>query len=258
MPRLQRRLLTLTALALVLGASHAGARGLAQIRESGVLRVATPGDIPPFTVGTEGGFGGFEIELVERLAGDLGVRVAYTRTRSDGLIQALQEDRADVALGALAHTSARENKTDFTRPTLCAGVSLVSLDARLGEPRQLAGKTIGVSAGTVMQAYVQKFPFEKRVLVFPTSEDLMMGVLTRNVDATFAYSAMQLAIRRQFPKVSVHFGPELWSVPIGLMLREDNDSTRAALNTSLERLVGTPAYSALMTKYFGKDMRCKG
>lgn len=255
MAQTPRRLLTLTALALVLGVPHAGARTLAQIKESGVLRVATPGDIPPFTMTLGTRFGGFEIELAKRLAGDLGVNVAYGRTRSDGLIRALQDDRADVAL---AHTSARENRTDFTRPTLCAGVSLVSLDAGLGEPRQLAGRTIGVSAGTVMQAYVHKFPFEKRVTVSSTNDDLIMGVLTRNVDATFAYSAMELAVRRQFPRVPVHFGPELWSVPLGLMLRQDNDSTRLALNASLDRLARAPASTALMTKYFGKDMRCKG
>ncbi|MEF2279143.1 ABC transporter substrate-binding protein [Deinococcus sp. YIM 134068] len=232
--------LTLTTFALALCAPHAGARPLSAIKESGVLRVATPGDIPPFTMGTSVQPSGFEIELIEQLAADLGVNVSYERVRLDGLTKALQENRADVALGALAHTSTRENRTDFTRPTVCAGVALVSLDPRLKEPKQLVGKTIGVSAGSVMQAYVQKFPFEKRVTVYSTNEELTMAVLTRNVDATFVYSAMQLALKRQFPKVPVNFGPELWSVPIGMMLGEDSDSTRLALNASLDRFAKTP------------------
>ncbi|WP_102127342.1 ABC transporter substrate-binding protein [Deinococcus planocerae] len=257
MPTRRSPLALTVALLALLASPHAGARTLPEIRAAGVLRVATPGDIPSFTLDNAGQYAGFEVDLVRLLAADLGVRVSFETVPIDGLLTRLQEDRADVAISALGITRTRENRTDFTAPTACAGVSLLSLDPRLNRHTDLVGKTIGVSAGSIMQAYAQKLPFEKRVNVYATSNDLMFAVLSRAVDATFVYSVMEPGLKKTFPKANIHLGPELWSVPTGIMLREDNDSTRLALNAGLGRVMQGGAYAALSQKYFGKDVRCK-
>ena len=60
-------------------------------------------------------------------------------------------------------------------------------------------------------------------------------------------------VKKLYPKANVHFGPELWSVPIGMMLREDNDSTRLALNASLVKFQQGAGYTALSNKYSGRS-----
>ncbi|EYB68226.1 hypothetical protein DEIPH_ctg025orf0071 [Deinococcus phoenicis] len=244
------------ALLALLAAPHAEARTLAQIKASGVLRVATTGDMPPFTVVNAGRYSGFEPELLEAVASDLGVRVSYETARGDQFVRLLQEDRVDVAVGAQGITSTRENKVDFTVPTACAGVSVASMNPGLQKHTDLVGKTIAVSAGSIMQAYVQKLPFEKKVNVYPTVNDVIFAVISRGVDATFAYTVMQPAIKKMLPKAPLSFGPELWSVPIGMMVREDNASTRLALNASLTKLMQSGSYASLSLKHFGKDVRC--
>lgn len=251
------RLLLAAGLLALFTAPQAQARTLAQIRASGILRVATTGDMPPFTLAQQGRYSGFEPELLEALAADLGVRVLYETARGDQFTRLLQEDRVDVAAGAQAITSTREHKVDFTAPTLCAGVSVASLNPALQRHTDLEGKTIAVGAGSVMQAYVQKLPFEKKVNVYPTTNDVVYAVISRAADATFAYTVMQPAFQKMMPKAALTFGPELWSVPIGLMVREDNTSTRLALNASLGRLMQKGTYAALSLKHFGRDMRCK-
>lgn len=250
----------LSSLALAAGLTSlnaAEARTLAQIKQSGVLRVATPGDLPPFTVADGTRFSGYEIELLQAVASTMGLKLDVQKVPADGLIKALQDDRADVAVGALGVTSTRENKVDFTAPTACAGVSVASLNPALQKHTDLAGKTIGVSAGSIMHSYVQKLPFEKQVKVYKSTGDLIFAVVTKAVDATFAYTMMEAATKRTFPKIKMYFGPELWSVPIGFMVREDNDSTRLALNAALQNYLGTTSYAFLSSKHFGKDVRCK-
>ncbi|MPY65393.1 amino acid ABC transporter substrate-binding protein [Deinococcus sp. SDU3-2] len=251
----------LSTLALAAGLTSlnvAEARTLAQIKQSGVLRVASPGDLPSFTVADGPRFTGYEIELLQAVAGTLGLKVEVQKVAADQLIKTLQDDRADVAVGALAVTSTRENKVDFTSPTACAGVSVVSLNPALQKHTDLAGKSIGVGAGSVMHSYVQKLPFEKHVKVYKSTGDLMYAVISKAVDASFAYTVMEPAAKRTFPKVKLHFGPELWSVPIGFMVREDNDSTRLALNAAIQNYFATNSYAFLSAKHFGKDVRCKG
>lgn len=252
------RTLTATLLTLLLAAPHAQARTLAQIRASGVLRVATPADVPPFSLVSAGNHFGFEVELLEALAADLGVKISFELARIDQLTSLLQEDRVDVAFSALGITSTRENKIDFTVPTACVGVSVVSLDPKLNLHTDLKGKTIGVIAGSIMTSYVQKLPFDKKVNVYPSNNDVVLAVFSKAVDATVAYSVAEGMVKKLYPKANVHFGPELWSVPIGMMLREDNDSTRLALNASLVKFQQGAGYAALSNKYFGKDLRCKG
>lgn len=241
----------------LLAAPQAGARTLAEIKASGVLRVATSGDIPPFTVQEAGRFRGYEPELLEAVAAGLSVRVNYQQVPASQFIKLLQEDQVDVVIGALGITSTRENKVDFTVPTACAGVSVVSFDPKLQKYTDLAGKTIGVGAGSIMHSYVQKLPFEKKVNVYPSTGDVLYAVISRAVDATFAYTIMQPAAKKLFPKATLYFGPELWSVPIGMMVREDNSSTRLALNEALGRYMQGNAYAFLSQKYFRKDVRCK-
>lgn len=249
-------ILTATLFAL-LAAPHAGARTFAQIKASGVLRVATPGDLPPFSIAGGGRYSGYEVEFLQAVAADLGLRLSFQTVGGGELIKALQEDRVDVAIGAMGITSTRENKVDFTVPTACAGVSVVSLNPSLQKHTDLAGKKIAVGSGSIMHTYVQKLPFEKQVNVYPTSGDVMFAVISRAVDATFAYTVMQPAAKRMFPKAEVFFGPELWSVPLGMMVREDNVSTRLALNAGISKYLQTNGYAFLTAKHFGKDVRCK-
>ncbi|MBB5233207.1 substrate-binding periplasmic protein [Deinococcus budaensis] len=249
-------LLTATLIAL-LAAPHAGARTFAQIKASGVLRVATPGDLPPFTMHEAGRFRGYEPELLEAVAAGLGVRVEFRMAPASDLIKLLQDDQVDVAIGGLGITSTRENKVDFTVPTACAGVSVVSFDPKLQKHTDLVGKTIGVPSGSIMHSYVQKLPFEKKVNIYPSTGDVIYAVISKAVDATFAYTVMAPAAKRMFPKATFSFGPELWSVPLGMMVREDNTSTRAALNTGITRYLQTNSYAFLTAKHFSKDVRCK-
>lgn len=222
-----------------------------------MLRVATPGDLPSFSIQQGGRFQGYEPELMEAVARSLGVRVKFQQVSADQFIKLLQADEIDVAMGALAITSTRENKVDFTTPIACAGVSVVSLDPKIQKHTDLVGKTIGVGTGSVMHAYVQKLPFEKKVKVYSTNNDVNFALLSKAIDALFAYSVMEPAVKRIFPKAQFYFGPELWSVPIGMMVREDNVTTRLALNTAIQNYFATNSYAFLSSKHFGKDVRCK-
>ena len=246
--------LTLATLALT---SAAQARSLNDILKDGTLRVATAADIPPFGFASGNTVTGFEVDLITAVAADMGLKVKLVPAPIDQLSKLLNSDSVDVAMSAQAITSTRENRVDFTTPTSCSAVSMVSTSPKLKTHTDLAGKTIVVGSGSIMQSFVQKLPFEKKVSVVPTSQDVMFSMISGQADATFMYSAMQPAIKQMFPKATLYFGPELWSVPQGLMIHEDATALRLRLNAGIQRLLGNGKYAAISTKYFGKDVRCK-
>lgn len=101
-----------TALAIATTA-QAGPR-LDRIMESKVLRVGTPGDYRPFAIKTEqGGFEGHDIDVIEAMANQLGVKVEYVQSSWPTLLSDLSDDKFDVAVGGITRTAARIAKVEM-------------------------------------------------------------------------------------------------------------------------------------------------
>ena len=81
-------------------AAQAGPR-LDKIMESKVIRVGTPGDYRPFAIKTDIGFSGHDIDLIETMAKELGVKVEYVQTSWPNLMKDLQSNQFDVAVGGI-------------------------------------------------------------------------------------------------------------------------------------------------------------
>ncbi len=247
-------LLVLTTLAL---AASAQARTLSEIRAVGTLRVIAPDDLYPFTFVAGGANAGFEIELLSTIASDMGLKVEIQHAPSSALFGALQDEKADVALAALAITSTREQKVDFTQPTLCAGMSIISADPKLQATTDLQGKTLGVTSGTILESFVRHLDFPKTIKVYNNINDMTLALFSRQIDATFGYTIQKAFLTKLYPKYPVSFSPPLFSVPIGMATAEDNTSTRSALNIGLIKVMRDGRYDKLSQKYFGADVRCK-
>ncbi|WP_288432004.1 transporter substrate-binding domain-containing protein [uncultured Deinococcus sp.] len=252
---LSRRILTLLALPLLL-LGGAQARPYDQIRDIGVLRVGMPGDVAPFNLSAGKSMVGFEPDLIQEVARAMNLRVIFEQVPADDLLTALDQDKVDLVMNNLVITSTRENRFDFSVPYNCSGVSIASL-GNYDKNTDLTGKTIAVPRNSIFETYVGKLPFEKTVKPFDTNVEVIRAVLTGQADATYAFTAMGPTFQRLYPKLPIHFSPALWSSPNGIAIKGGNESLRQAVNVSLGRYLRTPAYKALLNKYFAQDTSCK-
>ena len=106
-----RKVLFLAATAAVTSLSlmqvaHAGPR-LDKIMESKVIRVGTPGDYRPFAIKTEAGFTGHDIDVIELMAKEMGVKVEYVPTSWPNLMKDIQAGKFDVAVGGITRNVGR-------------------------------------------------------------------------------------------------------------------------------------------------------
>jgi len=72
-----------------------------KIMETKVIRVGTPGDYRPFAIKTDGGYSGHDIDVIETMAKELGVKIEYVPTSWPNLVKDLQGDKFDVAVGGI-------------------------------------------------------------------------------------------------------------------------------------------------------------
>ena len=91
---------------------HAGER-LDTILQNKVLRVGTPGDYRPFAMKADGQYAGHDIEVIEAMAKELGVKVEYVDTTWPKLMEDLQNNRFDVAVGGITRNVGRISKVNM-------------------------------------------------------------------------------------------------------------------------------------------------
>ena len=105
-----KRILALAAVLLAsLTFTHAAQAGprLDKIMEAKVLRVGTPGDYRPFAIKTDGGYSGHDIDVIELMAKELGVKVEYVQTSWPNLMKDIQSDKFDLAVGGITRNVTR-------------------------------------------------------------------------------------------------------------------------------------------------------
>ena len=86
--------------------AQAGQR-LDKIMESKVIRVGTPGDYRPFAIKTETGLTGHDIDVIELMAKEIGVKVEYVPTSWPNLMKDIQAGKFDVAVGGITRNVGR-------------------------------------------------------------------------------------------------------------------------------------------------------
>ena len=92
--------------------AEAGPR-LDRVLAAKVLRVGTPGDYRPFAIKGDAGYSGHDIDLVEQMAREMGVKVEYVPTSWPKLLADLQADKFDIAVGGITRNVNRLKLVDM-------------------------------------------------------------------------------------------------------------------------------------------------
>ncbi|GAA5235220.1 transporter substrate-binding domain-containing protein [Verticiella sediminum] len=102
----------IAACATALSSAIAGPR-LDRIQETKTLRVGTPGDYRPFAIKDGDGYAGHDIDVIEQMAKEMGVKISYVQTSWPDLMNDLQADKFDVAVGGITRNVGRIGKVDM-------------------------------------------------------------------------------------------------------------------------------------------------
>lgn len=251
---MKKMLLSLTALALL--ASTAQARTWADIQKSGTIKIATEGAFPPFNLMKGKIPTGFEVELAEALAKQLGLKVQWTTQPFDSLLIGLNQDRYDFVIASHGITPERQKAVDFSNPHYCTGGAIVTRPGGPLTAKALSGKTVAVQVGTTYLENVRKVPGVRDVKTFPKDTDAQAALMAGRVDAWVGdkFTGLDL-IKAQKGKVVQ--GELLFREKIGMAVKKGNTTLLKTLNTALAKAQADGSYAKLSQRYFGEDVRCR-
>jgi len=134
-----------------------------QILSKNRLRVGFSTFVPWAMKNKKGEYIGFEIEVAERLAEDMGVQIDFVPTKWSGIIPALLTGKFDIIIGGMGITPERNLKVNFSDPYEFSGMSLVASNKLAGKsdltdfdrPEVTIVARIGTTAAEAAKKYFQ-------------------------------------------------------------------------------------------------------
>ncbi|HAY98882.1 MULTISPECIES: basic amino acid ABC transporter substrate-binding protein [unclassified Mesotoga] len=151
--------------------------------------VGTSADFPPFESVENGVFVGFDIDLINAIAEEMGFEVEIRDMSFDSLIAALVSGNLDIVISGMTITDEREEVVSFSKPYWTADQSVVVREDSEMSVTVLFGKhNIGVQTGTTGDIWVEENLVETKILTgdfkrYDTYVLAMTDLVNRNVDA---------------------------------------------------------------------------
>lgn len=176
---------------------------LSRMADTGVLRVGVRSDAPPLSYVRDGVAGGYAVAVCDRMAERLGeqvgvaqVIVQHVPVEGETRFDAVAEGQVDVLCGASSETLTLREKVDFSIPIYVDGASVLMRRGETAEFAMLAGRRIGVKAGTTternLMATLERTGMTADVVTVAEDAEGLARLIARDIDAYFADQSILL------------------------------------------------------------------
>lgn len=238
-----KKLLAAAALVLGLGTGTAMA---------GDLIVATDTAFVPFEFKEGDKYVGFDIDMWDAIAKDLGVTYELRPMDFAGIIPALQTNQVDVALAGITIKPERQKAIDFSDGYYSSGLMLmVPTNSDIKGPEDLKGKTLAVKTGTSSSDYAEQNFKETTLRKFPNIDNAYLELRTGGVDAAMHDTPNVLYYIKTAGNGQVKtVGDQMMGHQYGIGFPKGSELT-AKVNASLAKMKEDGRYDAIYEKWFG-------
>ncbi|WP_341360914.1 amino acid ABC transporter substrate-binding protein [Georgenia sp. M64] len=234
----------------------AGEDALAQIQESGVLRVGTEGTYSPFTFHDPqtNELTGYDVEVVTAVAEQLGVEAEFSETQFDAIFAGLEAGRYDVIANQVTINEERQAKYDLSDPyTVSTGVVVTRADdTEITSIEDVEGRTAAQSATSNWHTLATEAGAQVET-VEGLSQSLAL-VEQGRIDLTFNDNLAVLDYLRTTGDTDVKIAFEVDEGGEQALAMRKDSGLLDAVNGALEELRANGTLTEISEKWFGQDV----
>jgi polar amino acid transport system substrate-binding protein len=219
----------------------------------GQLLVGTDTPYPPFEIGQPPDISGYDIEVMNAIAGNLGLEATYQDTAFDTIFRDVANGQFDIVAAASTITPERQQKVNFSDPYYEAQQALVVAEGSdIATTADLGGKVVAAQDATTGETYANDETDAAEVRGFPEGPDAIAALTTGQVDAVIIDQPVAAeALKEQSGLAVVEEIPtnELY----GFAMAPDNTALLEAVNGALVAIKDDGTLAELYQKYFAAD-----
>ncbi|WP_217571563.1 transporter substrate-binding domain-containing protein [Streptomyces sp. GbtcB7] len=248
-------------LLLVAGCSSGGGGGQSSAKgvplvKTGQVTTCTHLPYPPFQSEINGKVQGFDVALIDLVAGNLGVKQAIVDTPFENFKTGafLNSGQCDLAAAGMTITPERKKNVDFSDPYFDA-TQAVLVDKKSGVNSladvKAKGKKLGAQAQTTGEEYAAKQGFDS--VSFESSDAVLSGLRTGQVQAVVIdYPVVQGWLKDKANADAFKVVDNLnTGEQYGFTVKKGNTKLLAEINKAIKQAKADGTYKKLYEKWIG-------
>lgn len=224
------------------------------------LGVAAVEDLP-YVALIEGKFVGLDIELLQMFAEKNGSRLEVVTMDFPALFIALISGKVDMIADGLAITEERKQQIDFSDSYVDYKAAVISLkeNIEISDQKKLkvlddiADKSVGVYAGSIHDAFVEKKYPQADVKRFTAVADMILALKTKKLDAALFDLCSAKVLLKSNPDIGILASEGVLDLPVGYGFNKSNPALREKFNNFLKAAKSDGTYDAIYKRWFVDD-----
>jgi polar amino acid transport system substrate-binding protein len=235
----------------------------AAMRDSGVLKVATSLQWPPFDYqGENGKPDGIDIRLVGLLAAKLGLRAEFSDIKFPSIVPGVATGRYDIGVDQISITPERLKAVSFL-PYYQSAYGLLVREGVTGiDVNHLCGRTLVLTQGSAQVTDAQTLSGQCvksgqapiAFLFYPSSAETYLALANGRGDGFMTDRAVGVYIAQGNNKGNSKLTMTASSLPgmintAGIVIGRDNGELREALRLALESAIADGGYQKIMSDF---------
>lgn len=228
---------------------------LSEVIERGVLRVSNTQASPPWSLLDENNEpAGYDVDVAHEIARRIGVdNVEFIQGTFQNFIPGVQTGTFDIVIAGQTVTDERKEQVDFSLPYQVNGVAIFvqpGNEAIQGEA-DLAGKRIGVTAGSTQEDFVRENIPDAEVLTYENATLALRDVALGRADAAL-FSRFVGAYLAEQNDLDVVPTPELLNSEVNAMsFRKGEADFKAAVDRALVNMIEDGTLTEISRRWLG-------
>jgi polar amino acid transport system substrate-binding protein len=241
--------------------SQQPANHLQAIRQSGVIKVGTSADYPPFEyIDNDGKKVGFDIALMEEIARRLEVELEWADIPFDNLIAAVEAGKIDLAISAFNYSPEGALEIDFSDAYYLSEDALMVTDQFTGTiatPLDVASYQVGVQTGSTQEYWLVenlittgKLP-EANLFRYERTDQAAKDLKNGRIEVWMGDYVPGQALVLQLGGLKIVYKGVLSSGPMYIVCHKDDTALLSKINKTIKSLENEGFIQQLALEYIG-------
>lgn len=241
------------------GTGASGDGSLDRVKKAGALTVAIDATYPPMEFMDGDKATGFDVDLANEIAKQLGVKVEFKVVDWDGILTGLTAKRYDVIISSMNITDERQKEVNFVEYAKMSQVFVSKKGVNVKTEKDLSGKIVIVQAETTSNEWVDNLRKDKvkdikDVRSFKGATDAFQELKNGRGDVIVIDEPVGLYYAKKDSATFTITGRAMDPEPVGVAIRKDDNDLKAAIEKAVKTLKDNGTYKKLSDTWFGKEL----
>ncbi len=226
---------------------------LTDIKKKGVLTVGIENSFEPFSFKSRSGkMIGFNIDLAEFVAKELGVKLNFKNIKSNTLEKNILNNNVDIVIAPILHTKKLDKKLDFSISYFFNGQTfLIGKKDKSKTYKDFASKKVA-AVSTKRGNTLKKIEPLSEIVYYSNLSKALKALKSKKVAGITAnYASLSRLAAKNKTKVNL-IGNPFTVEPYGIILKENQSNLRDKLNNIIQKTIKDGYYDEIYKKWFNR------